>query len=124
MKTLVRFGSSQNLLPASEQRESVRDARSRCFQFAEAVLKETKHFNERERFSELVLEGRSGYLLPEQQFPTGGIVRERDVRMNRCDSGTDSIVWMEEDKSDIIFCPWDFDRRGHFFRRRRKGESL
>ena len=72
MKTLVRFGSSQNLLPASEQRELVREARSRCFQFAEAVLKETKHFNERERFSELVLrreasplgEGRSGYLLP------------------------------------------------------------
>ena len=93
MKTLVRFGSSQNLLPASEQRELVREAAT-------------------------------SYLLPEQQFPTGGIVRERDVRMNRCDSGTDSIVWMEEDKSDIIFCPWDFDRRGHFFRRRRKGESL
>ena len=29
------------------------------------------------------------------QFPTGGIVRER--KLNRCDSGTDSIVWMKED---------------------------
>ena len=29
------------------------------------------------------------------QFPTGGRVRER--KLNRCDSGTDSIVWMEED---------------------------
>ena len=52
MKTLVRFGSSQNLLPASEQRELVREAAT-------------------------------SYLLSEQQFPTGGIVRERDVRMNR-----------------------------------------
>ncbi len=30
-------------------------------------------------------------------FPTGGIVRE-PIGMNRCDSGTDSIVWMEEDR--------------------------
>ena len=32
------------------------------------------------------------------RFPTGGIVRERrePQRMNRCDSGTDSIVWMRE----------------------------
>ena len=29
------------------------------------------------------------------QFPTGGKVRER--KLNRCDSGTDSIVWMKED---------------------------
>ena len=29
------------------------------------------------------------------QFPTGGKVRER--KLNRCDSGTDSTVWMEED---------------------------
>ena len=29
------------------------------------------------------------------QFPTGGRVRAR--KLNRCDSGTDSIVWMEED---------------------------
>ena len=53
----LAHGNKENLLPASEQRELARDARSRCFQFAEAVLKETKHFNERERFSELVLEG-------------------------------------------------------------------
>ena len=59
-----RCASSANLLPASERSKLARDARSRCFQFAEAVLKETKHFNERERFSELVLEGQRGYLLP------------------------------------------------------------
>ena len=29
------------------------------------------------------------------KFPTGGKVRER--KLNRCDSGTDSIVWMVED---------------------------
>ena len=29
------------------------------------------------------------------KFPTGGKVRER--KLNRCDSGTDSIVWMEEE---------------------------
>ena len=29
------------------------------------------------------------------QFPTGGKVRAR--KLNRCDSGTDSIVWMKED---------------------------
>ncbi len=29
------------------------------------------------------------------QFPTGGKVRER--KLNRCDSGTDSTVWMKED---------------------------
>ena len=29
------------------------------------------------------------------RFPTGGKVRER--KLNRCDSGTDSTVWMEED---------------------------
>ena len=28
------------------------------------------------------------------QFPTGGIARER--KLNRFDSGADSIVWMEE----------------------------
>ena len=33
------------------------------------------------------------------QFPTGGRVRER--KLNRCDSGTDSRVWMEEDVGDI-----------------------
>ena len=30
------------------------------------------------------------------QFPIGGIVRER--KLNRLDSGTDSIVWMEEER--------------------------
>ena len=31
------------------------------------------------------------------QFPTGGKVREHFTEMqNRCDSGTDSIVWMKE----------------------------
>jgi hypothetical protein len=30
------------------------------------------------------------------KFPTGGKVRER-LALNRCDSGTDSKVWMEED---------------------------
>ncbi len=29
-------------------------------------------------------------------FPTGGIPRELRCRMIRCDSGGDSIVWMEE----------------------------
>ena len=35
------------------------------------------------------------YLQGRVRFPTGGKVRER--KLNRCDSGTDSIVWMEED---------------------------
>ena len=30
------------------------------------------------------------------KFPTGGKVRERNA-LNRCDSDTDSIVWMEEE---------------------------
>ncbi len=30
------------------------------------------------------------------RFPTGGIVREQ-LCMNRCDSGTDSKVWMREE---------------------------
>ena len=30
------------------------------------------------------------------KFPTGGIVRERNA-LNRCNSDTDSKVWMEED---------------------------
>ena len=34
------------------------------------------------------------------QFPTGGKVRER--KLNRCDSGTDSTVWMKEDASGYI----------------------
>ena len=31
------------------------------------------------------------------KFPTGGKVREPLRRMNRCDSDTDSTVWMKED---------------------------
>ena len=31
------------------------------------------------------------------QFPTGGIAHE-PKGMTRCDSGADSIVWMEEDR--------------------------
>ena len=34
------------------------------------------------------------------RFPTGGKVRER--KLNRCDSGTDSKVWMEEES--VPFC--------------------
>ena len=37
-----------------------------------------------------------GYLQGREHFPTGGKVRE-PKGMNRCDSGTDSIVWMVED---------------------------
>ena len=35
------------------------------------------------------------------QFPTGGKVRERKA-LNRCNSDTDSIVWMEEEKGLTI----------------------
>ena len=31
------------------------------------------------------------------KLPTGGIVREPRKRLIRCDSGTDSIVWMREE---------------------------
>ena len=40
--------------------------------------------------------GTEQYLQGGVQFPTGGKVRERHAP-NRCDSGTDSTVWMEED---------------------------
>lgn len=36
------------------------------------------------------------------KFPTGGKVRKR--KLIRCDSGTDSIVWMEEDAEHLPFC--------------------
>ena len=36
------------------------------------------------------------------KFPTGGKVRE-PRGMNRCDSGTDSKVWMEEDDVYLYF---------------------
>ena len=35
------------------------------------------------------------------QFPTGGKVRER--KLNRCDSGTDSTVWMKEDRGADVW---------------------
>ena len=39
------------------------------------------------------------------KFPTGGRVRERDA-LNRCDSGTDSRVWMEEGHDNaVVLCP-------------------
>ena len=38
------------------------------------------------------------------QFPTGGIVRER--KLNRCDSGTDSTVWMKEDAYGLHSWPF------------------
>ena len=38
------------------------------------------------------------------KFPTGGIVRERNA-LNRCNSDTDSKVWMEEDAYPCIFVP-------------------
>ena len=45
------------------------------------------------------------------QFPTGGIVRER--KLNRCDSGTDSTVWMEEDMT-FLFVRLNALRRAFF----------
>ena len=38
------------------------------------------------------------------KFPTGGIVRERNA-LNRCNSDTDSKVWMEEDVFLHDLCP-------------------
>ncbi len=45
------------------------------------------------------------------QFPTGGRVRER--KLNRCDSGTDSTVWMEEDMT-FLFARLNALRRAFF----------
>ena len=36
------------------------------------------------------------------QFLTGGIVRESPMGLNRCNSDTDSIVWMKEDKLTTV----------------------
>jgi len=37
--------------------------------------------------------------------------------LNRCDSGTDSTVWMEEDGKGFDFAPWVFiARRAYFLR--------
>ena len=38
--------------------------------------------------------------------PTGGTVRE-PIGMNRCDSGTDSKVWMEEEMISLFHMLWD-----------------
>ena len=39
------------------------------------------------------------------RFPTGGRVRQRSA-LNRCDSGTDSRVWMKEGRDNtVILCP-------------------
>ncbi len=46
------------------------------------------------------------------QFPTGGTVRER--KLNRCDSGTDSKVWMEEDGCFVVSRPGYLYTRGDF----------
>ena len=57
------------------------------------------------------------------QFPTGGTAHEPQG-MTRCDSGADSIVWMEEDRvnaGDLLpLRPWGFAlecvmRSGVFF---------
>jgi hypothetical protein len=61
----------------------------------------------------MTVEPNNEYLQGRVKFPTGGIVREPNFGMNRCDSGTDSRVWMEEDASEMIF----FDRlKDIFFR--------
>ena len=40
----------------------------------------------------------------EVKFLTGGKVRDPRKRLTRCDSGTNSTVWMKEDVSLIFFC--------------------
>ena len=35
------------------------------------------------------------------KFPTGGIVRDLRKQLTRCNSGTDSTVWMEEDGESV-----------------------
>ena len=46
------------------------------------------------------------------KFPTGGKVRERNA-LNRCNSDTDSKVWMEEDIAMLFLCP-ECIYSGHF----------
>ena len=46
------------------------------------------------------------------RFPTGGKVRER--KLNRCDSGTDSTVWMKEEQMLSYFVALMLDS-GRFF---------
>jgi len=45
----------------------------------------------------LCFKGTEQYLQGGVKVPTGGKVREREKALIRCDSGTDSRVWMEED---------------------------
>ena len=47
------------------------------------------------------------------EFPTGGIVRELLMQLIRCDSGTDSTVWMREEVLLIDESPPEFS--GGFF---------
>lgn len=47
------------------------------------------------------------YLWGMVKFHTGGIVRERHMVPSRCDSCTDSIVWMRKDmqlRKGILIC--------------------
>ena len=55
------------------------------------------------------------YLQGGVQFPTGGKVRER-IALIRCNSETDSTVWMEEGTHEnaFIFTPWVDSTRGYF----------
>jgi len=46
----------------------------------------------------------TAYLQGRVKFPTGGKVRE-PFGLNRCDSDTDSTVWMEEE-NNAISMPW------------------
>ena len=47
------------------------------------------------------------------KFPTGGIVRERNA-LNRCNSDTDSKVWMKEDVSMLRFYALSVSTQGIF----------
>ena len=54
-------------------------------------------------------------LLGRVKFPTGGIVRERNA-LNRCNSDTDSKVWMEEDTHILRFYALSVSTQGIFRR--------
>lgn len=57
------------------------------------------------------------YLQGRVNFPTGGKVRE-PKGMIRCNSGTDSIVWMEEDVRLYFAAPERYFLSGDFLFRR------
>ena len=42
------------------------------------------------------------------RFPTGGKVRDLHLQLNRCDSDTNSIVWMKEERVRRMFQPCTF----------------